>query len=174
MACNLTTGRTAYPCTDSIGGLDYVEFADYHTLTISGSYTSGSVTYDVANTDVITAFNGSPTWYKYELNSTACNFTQNIVSSEDNGTAYYEQVLTLSLQKLDKATHKELKLMVWGKPHVRIHDRNGNIFIMGLTKGAKVTGGSIATGGAAGDLNGYTLTLTAMEPAPANFYTGTL
>lgn len=172
MACNLTSGRTNYPCTDSMGGLDFVEFCDYHTLTISGSYTSGSVTYDVVDTDVITAFNGTPTWYKYDLNSTACNFTQNINSSEDNGTSYFEQVLSLSLQKLDKATHKELKLMLWGKPHVRVHDRNGNYFIMGLTKGAKVTGGTIATGGAGADFNGYTLTLTANEPAPANFLTG--
>jgi len=37
-----------------------------------------------------------------------------------------------------------------------------------------VTGGTIVTGGAMGDLSGYTLTLTGMEPVPANFIGDTL
>jgi len=32
-----------------------------------------------------------------------------------------------------------------------------------------VTGGTIVTGGAMNELSGYTLTLTGMEKAPANF-----
>ena len=37
-----------------------------------------------------------------------------------------------------------------------------------------VTGGTIVTGGAMGDLSGYTLTLTGMEKVPANFLGDTL
>ena len=33
----------------------------------------------------------------------------------------------------------------------------------------EVTGGTIVTGTAMGDMSGYTLTLTGMEKAPANF-----
>jgi len=40
---------------------------------------------------------------------------------------------------------------------------------MGVEHGADVSGGTIVTGAAMGDLSGYTLTLTAMEKAPANF-----
>ena len=36
----------------------------------------------------------------------------------------------------------------------------------------EVTGGSIATGTAFGDLSGYTLTLTGQELEPANFIAG--
>lgn len=172
MACALTTGRTN-PCSDSMGGLDYVEFADYGTLTISGSYGSGSITYDVTDTDVITTISGTPTWFKYELNSTANNFTQNLVSNGDTGTTYVDQVLTLSLKKMDKGSHKQLKLLAWGRPHVKITDKNGNVFLMGLKNGAKVTGGTAVTGGAAADMNGYTLTLQGTEATFANFYTGT-
>lgn len=32
-----------------------------------------------------------------------------------------------------------------------------------------VSGGTVVTGGAMGDLSGYTLTLTGMEKLPANF-----
>jgi hypothetical protein len=38
-----------------------------------------------------------------------------------------------------------------------------------LENGADVSGGTIVTGAAMGDLSGYTLTLTGMEKVPANF-----
>ena len=41
--------------------------------------------------------------------------------------------------------------------------------IVGLEHGADVSGGTIVTGAAMGDLSGYTLTLTGMETKPANF-----
>jgi len=165
MACNLTQGRLN-ECTDTIGGLDYVEFADYNAVL------STTASYDATDTDVITAFGSSPTWYKYELNSTANNYVENINSDADAGTTYYEQILSLSLQKLSKADHKELKLVTYGRPHVRVTDRNGNKFIVGFTRGAKVTGGTISTGGDIGEFSGYSLTLTGKEPVPANFLSG--
>ena len=160
MACNITQGITN-PCSDTQGGLLYVEFADLGTL--------GVINYDVTDTDVINSFSGSPTWYKYELNSTANNFVENIMSNADAGTTYYEQVLTLSLKKLDAQKTKELKLLTYGRPHCKITDVNGNVLVCGLINGMKVTGGSSATGGAMADFNGYTLTLTGQEKTPANF-----
>jgi hypothetical protein len=43
---------------------------------------------------------------------------------------------------------------------------------MGLQYGAEVTGGTVVTGGAMGDLSGYTLTLEGQEKAPAYFIEG--
>ena len=40
---------------------------------------------------------------------------------------------------------------------------------MGTEHGAELSGGTIATGSAMGDLSGYSLTFTAMERRPANF-----
>ena len=100
MSCTvLTRGRTT-PCSDTVGGLDYIELADYDTI--------GDATYDGTDTDMITAFAGTPTWYKYELNSTANNFAENVMADDDAGTTYFEQVLSISLKKLDK----ESKLLV--------------------------------------------------------------
>ena len=45
----------------------------------------------------------------------------------------------------------------------------GTSFAAGLEHGMDVSGGTIVTGGAMGDLSGYTLTLTGMERIPANF-----
>jgi len=43
---------------------------------------------------------------------------------------------------------------------------------MGRLNGAEVTGGTIVTGAAMGDLSGYTLTMEGQEIMPANFLDG--
>ena len=70
---------------------------------------------------------------------------------------------------MSRQSHQELKLLANGMPHVIVEDNNGNKFLMGLEYGASVSGGTIVTGTAMGDLSGYTLTLTAQEKIPANF-----
>ena len=163
MSCNLTLHRSE-PCKDSVGGLDKVYFVNYGTL--------GVVAYDSSNSDMIETVAGvgdvDPKAYEYDIKGTS-SFTQNIQSSRENGTTAFEQVLELSLHKLTVADHKELKLLSWGRPHVIIKDNNGNYFLSGLEHGMDVSGGTVVTGGAMGDLSGYTLTLTGMEKLPANF-----
>ena len=164
MACDLSTGRTV-PCKDVVGGIKAVYFVNYGDL--------GAITYDVTNTDAIDSFGGTPDAYEYDVKGNS-SFEQTVTSSRENGTTFFEQTLNLTFTKLDKATHKKLKLMAYGRPHVFVEDYNSNIFVMGLLHGAEVTGGTIVTGAAMGDLSGYTLTLTAQEQVPANFLDNTL
>jgi hypothetical protein len=42
-------------------------------------------------------------------------------------------------------------------------DKNGNYFLMGENDGAELSAGNAGTGKALTDLNGYNITLTAME-----------
>jgi len=156
MACDLTRGRKE-PCKDVVGGLRAVYFTDF------GDY--GTVT---QTDDEITDMSGTFTAFKYELKGNS-SFEQAITSSRENGTTFFEQTLNLTLKKLSKEDHKELKLLAFGRPHVAVEDYNGNVFVMGLEHGAEVTGGTISTGAAMGDLSGYTLTLSAQELKPANF-----
>ena len=91
MACDfITTGR-AEPCKDSVGGVRAVYFSDDF----------GVVTYDVTDTDVITAVAGTPNAYKYEVRG-ASTYTETVTSSRENGTTYFEEVLELQLPKLTK------------------------------------------------------------------------
>jgi len=156
MACDLTLGRKE-PCKDVVGGLKAVYFTDF------GDY--GTVT---QTDDEITDMDGTFTAFKYELKGNS-SFEQAITSSRENGTTFFEQTLNLTLKKLSKEDNKELKLLAFGRPHVAVEDYNGNVFVMGLEHGAEVTGGTISTGAAMGDLSGYTLTLSAQELKPANF-----
>lgn len=164
MACDLTYGRKEV-CKDSVGGLKAVYFVNYGDAT--------GYTYDTEDTDLIKVVEGTPSAYKYELKG-ASTFTQNVNSSRENGTTFYEQVLELTFKKLTVKDHKELKLMAYGRPQVIVEDHNGNFFYAGLEHGMDVTGGTIVTGGAMGDLSGYTLTLTGQEKVPANFIGDTL
>ena len=162
MACDLTRGRSL-ECKDAVGGLQAVYFVNFGSdLTI---------TYDLTDTDVIDQMVASAdtvTAYKYELKG-ANSLEQNVQTSRDNGTTYWEQVLNLTLTKMTKEDHKELKLLCYGRPYAIVVDYNLNAFVCGLEHGMDVTGGTIVTGQAMGDLSGYTLTLTGMELKPANF-----
>ncbi len=156
MACDLQLGRKE-PCKDVVGGIRAVYFTDFGDL--------GTVT---KTDDEITDLSGTFTAFKYEVKGNS-SFEQNITSSRENGTTFFEQTLNLTLHKLSKEDNKELKMIAYGRPHVAVEDYNGNVFVMGLEHGADVSGGTIVTGAAMGDLSGYTLTLTGMELEPANF-----
>lgn len=164
MACDITLGRLE-PCKDAVGGLKAVYFVNYGDV--------GAITYDVTNTDVIDTVTGTPSAYKYELKGTN-SFDQTITSSRENGTTFFDQSVKLQLKNMNAASHKQIKLLAYGRPQVIVEDNNGNFFYCGLEHGMDVTGGTIVTGTVMGDLSGYTLELKGMERVPANFLGDTL
>jgi hypothetical protein len=161
MACLLTTGRKL-PCKSGVGGLKTVYFADYGTLG-AATIASGEVT----------ALAGSPALFQFDIKGNSSLETA-INSSRENGTTFYETTLNLTLTFIDKLTQEELKLIAHARPHVFVEDYNGNYFVVGLEHGAEVTGGSIVSGAAMGDLSGFTLTMVAQETAPPYFITGSV
>jgi hypothetical protein len=157
----MSTGRKL-ACKDAVGGIQKVFFADYGTLG-TATITAG----------LVTAFSGTTyTLFQYDVKS-ASGLEQTITSSNDNGTTFFEQTLTLVLTKLDAATQVELAKVIATRPHVFVQDNNGNYLAVGMTRGCDVNG-SISTGVALGDLNGYSLTITSQEPLMAQFVTSTL
>ena len=154
MSCSLTEGRKL-PKKNSVGGLKAVYFADYGTL--DANIVAGEIT-----------SLGTPEFFKYEIKGSSSLESQ-INSSREAGTTFYTQTLNLTLTALDRETQEQVKLLSATRPHVAVEDYNGNFFLVGLENGAEVTGGTIATGAAMGDMSGFTLTFEAMEKAPANF-----
>src|SRR6056300_219274 len=157
MSCSITNGRSL-PCKSAVGGLKNIYFSNYDTTNIADlTPSAGEIT-----------FNGSEEFYQYEIKGNSSLETA-INSSRENGTTFYESTLNATFTYLDKATQEEIKLLAAGRPQIVIEDYNGNFFLVGKEHGAEVTGGSIATGAAMGDLSGFTLTLTAQETAPPFF-----
>jgi hypothetical protein len=166
MPCDISLGR-AEQCKNSIGGLRAAYFINWgDATTVTYSATAGQE-------DVITALGGTPTGYKYELKGTS-TFEQTVTSSRENGTTFVDQKLTLSINKLTAADHKQLKLLAYGRPQVIIEDNNGNFFLAGLTKGMDLVTATISSGAAMADKSGYSMEFQGMEPTPANFVTGPL
>lgn len=159
MPCNISAGRLE-GCKDSVGGLTavyFVNFGEMGNLTITDETITG-----IAAT--------TPDAFKYDLRGTS-TFEQSLTSSRENGTTFAEQTLTVSLKKQDSTTHKEVKLLAYGRPHVIIEDNNGNFFVMGEEYGAEMTA-SASSGAAMGDKSGYELSFVAMEKGFAKFYVG--
>ena len=163
MACALTRSR-AEACKDVVAGIKELYFADFGSL---GTVTLGS-------NDEITNMTGDSsnniTLHKYEIKGNN-SFETTVNASRENGTVFYEQTLNITLKKLTKEDHKELKLLAAGRPHIFIVDQNDNVFLMGKENGADVSAGTVSTGNALGDFNGYNLTFTAQEVSPPNFMT---
>ena len=159
MSCTLTTGRSV-PCKDSVGGIKAVYFADYGTL--------GDLTGITETAYEVTGFGGTPDFFKFDVKGNS-SLEQKITASRENGTAFFEQTLNLTLTKLDLATLEELRILVIGRPHVIVQDYNDNYLLVGAYHGADCTGGTIVTGAAMGDLSGFTLTMAGQEKFPAFF-----
>ena len=160
MSCDISAGRTL-PCKDQVGGLKNVYFANYGAISVTLS----------ADDSIAATESTGDAFFQYELKGNS-SLTQNIQTSRDNGTTAFEQVLELTLPKLSAADNQAVKLLAFGRPHIVVEDYNGNFFLVGREHGADVTGGTVVTGAAMGDLSGYTLTFTGMERLPANSIDG--
>ena len=163
MSCDITNGRIEQ-CKDSVSGLKAIYFINYDDLTPDSGLTYVGATDEIDTWEPSAVIN----LYKYELKG-ANSFETTINSSRDNGTTFFQQTLTIQLKRQDVATHKNVKLLAYGRPRIVVRTMTDQFFLMGLTQGADVTAGTVSSGTALGDFNGYNLTFEAMEVSPANF-----
>ena len=102
MSCDITHGRLEQ-CKDVVGGLQSIyilNYGDYDPITdVTYSLTPGQE-------DMITTINlpAATPIYRYELKGTN-SFETTITSSRENGTTFFEQVLSVMLKKQDAQTH---------------------------------------------------------------------
>ena len=152
MACALTTGRSV-PCKSAFGGIKEVRFANFGgitNLTVSASTKEASLTPTTLD------------WYSYPVKGNS-SLETTVTSSRENGTTFYTQTLNLTLPFLDAKTNAELYQIAISRPYAVVVDYYGNEFLCGYNNGMEMTGGTIVTGAAAGDLSGFTLTMEGME-----------
>lgn len=164
--CDITKGRIE-PCKNSVGGVHTIYYINWdQTIIITTDPITDEIT-DMTESDGTTGV----TMYKWDV-KLATNLTETPTVSVENGTAFWEQVLTATFKKLDATTRKEIKIMTYGKMKAVIADNNGNALYIGQHRGIDVTGGSIVTGSNMEDLSGYTLVQTGREVEPAPMLQG--
>ena len=159
MPCDLTLGRLE-PCKDNVGGLDAIYFVNF------GQAPMDNITIDAD--DIITEVTGFTNLYKFELKVTN-TFDQVVNSSRDAGTTFVEQTLSVMLKNQDSTTHKQVKMLAYGRPQVVVKTRTNKFFFAGMEYGMELTTANVASGTAMADAQGYTLTFVGTEKNLANF-----
>ena len=134
MSCELANGRLEV-CKDAVGGIDAIYFVNYGDYAYPTDVTESN--------DVISAVANVASLYKYELKGTN-SFEQNITSSRENGTTFAEQTLSVILKKQDATTHKSVKMLSYGRPHIIVKNRNSQFFLAGLEHGMELTTAAVA------------------------------
>ena len=153
MSCALTTGFSL-DCRNSNGGIEAVYFTEIENkATLSA--TSSVI-------DTFTLDTGKQ-FFKYDLRKKTSIFEQNIQVNNENGTVFYEQTLSVKLDKMETTKRNEILLLAQNNLMVIIKDNNGKYWLMGETRGALLNGGKGSTGTAYGDMSGFELTFMGEE-----------
>jgi hypothetical protein len=154
MPCALTSGYSL-DCKDSSGGITEVYFIEKANVS-SVATASGVVT-------GLTKASGKRFW-KYELPKETGNFTNNPQVSTENGTLFFEQGLTIVINKLSAAVNTELKLLAQNVLIAVVKDNNNKYWMLGKERGVDMAASESGSGTAFGDRSGYTLNFTGKEP----------
>ena len=163
MACNLTRAR-GIDCKDTMGGLRRLFLVKAYANNIlenaniveTEMLTAGFSAWSSAETNVVTV-------HQYNLIPNLSSMTVNVNSDNANGTTFFEQTLSITLQKIDHDMTNELRLMAYSRAQIFVQDSLDNVFLLGMVNGCHVSGGTVITGTAKGDLTGYTIEWGAEE-----------
>ncbi len=162
MACDITKGKGLLACKDAVSGIKAIYVANFDEYTFTTSSTdAGHLLTSIGDLDVV---------YKYELKNSGNTFTQDITSSRDNGTTFFNQTLNFVLTKLSAEMEFQIKMMAWGRPQIFVEANSGDVFLMGKEHGCEISGNSQIQG-TMDSLNGYTLTAVGMEKEPIWYLT---
>jgi hypothetical protein len=180
MSCYISSG-VDLGCSDGIGGIKSIwvlgtsgSTPSVTGLTYSGQTAQTGSTYSSTNA-IITGISGNGVWYNFQLKRNTSSLAQNTTKNFENGTIFWEQVLTAVLFKYDQDKRNQL-LVLGQNDQIQIVavDQNDVNYYLGQVNGLYLSGGSAATGTAFGDRNGFELIFTGQEAEPANVVSGTL
>ena len=162
MACDITRGRLI-DCKDTIGGLKAIYIAKSYSNDVSASATINATEMTTAGFANWSCCGGTVEVFKYDLVQNLSSLTVTINSDNANGTTFFTQALSVTLQKIDHDMTNELRLMAYSRSQIFVQDANDNVFLLGIDNGCHVSGGTVITGVGKGDLNGYTIEWSAEE-----------
>jgi hypothetical protein len=171
MSCYISSGEVL-GCSDGIGGIKKI-----YIVGGAGSFDGGvtGYTYDVNGAITGATSTTGTTIYGFELKRNTSSLSQNTTKNFENGTIYWEQVLTAVFYKYDQDKRNQLKILGQNDQlQIIAVDQNDTQYWLGQTNGMYLSGGSAATGTAYGDRNGFEMIFTGQEPQPANVIIGAL
>lgn len=168
LSCGTLSGRSI-DCTDVVGGLKAIYFAD----TFQDLLAVADATESTGILDTIPADDGTTTGnynvYKYELRPELSSMTINVQADTNNGTVFYEQTLSLMFHKLAPTDGGKIVELAKSRLNTYVLDNNDQVYVLGAENGLDISGGNLTTGTSFGDMNGFQLDLSGRELFPVWF-----
>ena len=170
MACTRLTKGRGVDCNRISGGIKFIYFGVLDTFT-EPIEDIGITVVDSEITDIEMA--AGTGLYRYTMPIGVASATDTIVGSRENGTIYYTPTVQVLFSVLSKEDQNEIKLLgatkvvVFCQLNQQLLSNGHDIIIgMGVVNGMELNAGTLDTGAAWGDKNGYTLTFDGMEQSP--------
>jgi hypothetical protein len=160
MSCYINSA-VALGCSDGIGGIKKIYI-------VGGGGTVTGYTYDADGAITGATSTTGTTLYGYELKRNTSSLAQNTTKNFENGTIFFEQVLTAILYRYSQEKRNQLKVLSQNDNiNIVAIDQNDTYYLLGQINGMYLSGGSAATGTAFGDRNGFEMIFTGQEHEPA-------
>lgn len=161
MSCsNISQGFTL-DCLDSQGGVEKVFIGNGPVESFTEA--DGVITAITVGGSALTPSD----FFEFAVPRQTSSITETPTPSQENGTLFFDQALTLYLNKLEAEKRNQLLLMAQATHMiVVVKDNNSKYWSIGIEKGAYLSGGSSTTGTAYGDRSGYEIIISGMEPKP--------
>jgi hypothetical protein len=167
MACGTLTKGRGLDCNRTAGGIKAIFFGVYDEFDDPIS-TTGIVQSAGEITDIEM---GGNDLYRYILPLGTATVSEAITGSTENGSIFYAPTVTIMLNGLSKEDQNQIKLLaatkvvIFAQLNAQLSGKDV-IIGLGVTNGMNLNSGTIDSGAAFGDRNGYSLTFTGMEPLP--------
>lgn len=156
--CDLTAGFNDRICTNGKGGIKsatFIELANIATLTV------------VSNEVTVLDLEVGKTAFQYKLRSNLSSYNANPRRNDENGTTWFEQLLTMVLNQDTKELRAEIYLLLQSEVAVLVEKADGTYVLLGAGEGLKINDGSESGSGTAKeDRNGHSLTFAGLENEP--------
>ena len=168
MACTALTKGRGLDCNRISGGIKNIYFGVYDQFT-APIQTTGIVQ---ASGEISDIEMGSNVLYRYSMPLGVASVTDTIVGSRDNGTIYYTPTAQVLFNRLTKEDQNQIKLLgatkvvIFAQLNQQLANGHDVIICLGRVNGMELNAGTMDTGAAWGDKNGYTLTFDGMETEP--------
>jgi hypothetical protein len=158
MPCDLTSGYNDRLCAEGKGGIKsitLIPLANIDTKTVADC--------EVTALDFV----ASSYSYHYKIQSNLSSYTCNPQRSQENGTTWYNQDLTVILNSDTKELRCEIDLILKNECAIMVEKAIGTFVLLGADEGLRLADGSESGSGTTKeDRNGHSLAFTGQENLP--------
>ncbi len=161
MACSNLVAGVIQDCNSNQGGIEVIYIANGPVQSITE--TAGNVTAITVGGSALTPSD----FFKFETPRQTSSINSTITVSQENGTATFDQQLTMIFNKMNTAMRNQLLLLAEATNLVIVaKDNNGVFWSLGLERGGYMISGTATSGVAYADANRMEIIVGGMEAHP--------